>query len=549
MNSAHAPEKSLVDLFRAVARHWKLSAGFFLASSLVTLLAFWYFPRTYRSESTLYMRAGRETASLDPAATVGRSPSNGSPLNAELDSEINSATEVLQSRLLLERVVDAVGPEVILRDDAAEAVEKASGPDAAARRRLTQIASFLSTVDFSGMLTDRDRAIHKLQKSIDVERVKKSDVVRVTCESHSPQLAQNIVAKLVDFYLAEHLRLNRTHGAHDFLEHQTAQMREQLVRAEEELRKLKDETLIVSPVDQRTLIVTKASRLEDELLTTLATMASTDAEVKTLRERIGALSERVVTSSTDDVPNHDSDLMQNELYRLQLIEHELSSRYTDEHFLVKQIRQRAASAKQALDATDESRDVVTTGPNAVYDQTAIKLVQQESLLASLRSKAEVLQSQLAHIRDDVKAFNAGDIRIAQLERDHRRFEDDYKAYSEHLEQTRIDDALQVGRISSINVVQPATFEPKAVTLKTSLILYVGLLIGLIGAFGLPLVVESLDSPLVNPQDVENHLGVPVLASIPRFTSEQLTGNGTTSSGNGSTSSGNGSTSTGNGSTS
>ena len=523
MNSAQATEKSFVDLFRAVAKHWKLSAGFMLVTSMVTLLVFWYFPRSYSSESTLYIREGRETASLDAAQMVGR-PSTGPLMNTGLDSEVNSVAEVLQSRLLMERVVDAIGPEQIL-GHSAEEVKKAREADGPLRRWLTQVANFVSSIDVSGTLTDRDRAVRKLQKTIDVERVRKSDVVRVTCKSYSPKLAQEIVGKLVDCYLEEHVRLNRTHGAHDFLEHQTADMRKQLVQAEDDLRKLKDETGIVSPEDQRTLIVTKAARLEDELLTTSATLASTEAEVKMLRERLTSLPEQIVTASTDRVPNHDSDLMRNELYRLQMTEHELASRYTDEHYLVKQIRERTANAKEALDSAEESRAMVTSGPNEIYEAAAIKLVEQESLLTSLHTKAEVLESQLAQVREDLKKFNAGEVQIAQLDRDQKRLEEDYKTYSQHLEQARIDDALAVGQISSINVVQPATFEPKAVTLKTSIILFAGLLFGMVGALGLPLLIESLNAPLVHPHDVETELGVPVLASIPRFTAEQLTGKG------------------------
>jgi capsular polysaccharide biosynthesis protein len=106
-------------------------------------------------------------------------------------------------------------------------------------------------------------------------------------------------------------------------------------------------------------------------------------------------------------------------------------------------------------------------------------------------------------------------------------ETNYQAYAQHLEQNRIDQALEAGRISSINIIQPATFEPKPVGPKVLVILGLGLVIGLIGAIGLPLVADGLDLPLANPQEVENHLGVGVLGSVPRFQAEQLSGNGKT----------------------
>jgi uncharacterized protein involved in exopolysaccharide biosynthesis len=73
-------------------------------------------------------------------------------------------------------------------------------------------------------------------------------------------------------------------------------------------------------------------------------------------------------------------------------------------------------------------------------------------------------------------------------------ETNYQAYAQHLEQNRIDQALEAGRISSINIIQPATFDPKPVGPKIFVILGLGLVIGLIGAIGLPLVADSLDLP-------------------------------------------------------
>ena len=120
----------------------------------------------------------------------------------------------------------------------------------------------------------------------------------------------------------------------------------------------------------------------------------------------------------------------------------------------------------------------------------------------------------------------------KLKRDLKRHEVNYETYVEHLEHARVDEALEAEHISSINIIQPATFEPKPIKPKLLMGLALGLAIGLCGAVGLPLAVHLFDRTCKEPREVEDWLGVPALASIPRFSSEKLSvhggGHGTSS---------------------
>ncbi len=346
MHPMHPSELSIIDLLRATLRHRRLAGGFLLATAVVTLLAAWLVPRSFRSESKLYIRLGRETASLDPTSVIGRDlPST--PLSASRENEINSVCEILPSRVLLEQVVDRVGADAILDGTAPQPTSAPATGDVSARTtppRAMQTASLASGSGATRAANDRDRAILALDKMLEVEAVKKSDVVRVTCRSHDPLLSQRIVATLVDTYMVEHLRLNRTPGAHDFLERETAHVLEKLADTEQALRSLKDETGLASPDAQRELMVQRAARLEDELLVTAAALASSEAETGMLRQQLTTVPKTTITAGTEGIPNHGVDLMRNELYRLQMIEQEMSSKYTDQHFLVQQARERTAAA-------------------------------------------------------------------------------------------------------------------------------------------------------------------------------------------------------------
>src|SRR4051812_28860520 len=102
----------LREVLRAVFRHKGKAALFFLAVVAATLLIAFVSPRAYRSQAKLFVRLGRENATLDPTATFGQTPVVAMPQSRE--NEINTAVEILKSPVLLEKVIDAVGPRAIL---------------------------------------------------------------------------------------------------------------------------------------------------------------------------------------------------------------------------------------------------------------------------------------------------------------------------------------------------------------------------------------------------------------------------------------------------
>jgi polysaccharide biosynthesis protein PslE len=509
----------LLEMWRQFARHWRQSLGFLLASVLVALLTLWLLPRHYHSEGKLYVRAGRETSSLDATATIGRA-SLPSAMPARGESDLNSTTEILQSRALLERVVDVIGPQAIISgiDPVDASASQAPHEDGIEANRSTPTAGI--ALEWSPELGRREKAIAKLKKMVKVQATKRSDVVTISCDGGSPRLAQKVVASLIDFYLAEHLRLNRTPRAREFLERQTAEMRTKLAQTEDDLRKLKNQTGLTSPDTQRKLITNRAAHLEDDLIATAAEVASAEAEVRMLREKVETLPKTTVTARITGVINHGTQMLRHELYRVQMSEQDLASKNTEEHFTMQQAHERAAEAKKVFEAEEASHDQITTGRNRVLEQAEIALVTQEPLLTSLQARADTLRSQLAEVREQIKVFNADAVQFEQLARDLKRHVTNYDAYEQYLEQTRIDEALVVGRISSINLIQPATFEVEPVSPKPWMVVGLGLMVGLIGAAGLPLTIEFFDQQLANQQDMGQRLDVPVVTSSPGMRTEQ-----------------------------
>jgi polysaccharide biosynthesis protein PslE len=494
---------SLRDFYRIIFRHKKKAIFFFLLVSAATLLYAWFAPRTYWSEGKLFVRLGRENVGLDPTATLGQGPVVAVPQSRE--DEINSVVDLLHSRALVEKVVDQLGPHTIL-----DLPGLSVAPTA-----------------FSSEIPMREQAVIKFEKSLDIAAVKKTNVIRVGYSASNPELAQKIVSQIMDCYLAEHVRMNRTPHAHQFLDDQTRRVHEELAAAETQLRDLQNQTGLASPREQRELLVKRISSLREELSATERMLESSIAEARLLRRSLSGLDNLQVTVRSNGlaIENKATEEVRRELYTLQMKEKELLAKYTGEHYLVVQIKEQIKSTKDMLTAFAGLPGGVAADPNAPAPQpepgyalgeSPRELIEREPALAALAAKAESLRGQVTAAEHEMQAFNEHGFQIAKLQREIDLLDASYRKYASNREQSRIDDSMQAERISNLSVVQPATINHKAVSPKRALILIGGLLAAIGGAIGLALVAEYVDHTCKTPEDVEFRLGLPTLATIPRF---------------------------------
>jgi len=334
-----------------------------------------------------------------------------------------------------------------------------------------------------------------------------------------------VVEKLIDFFLDEHIRVNHTDGAHEFFSQQAARSLEELTQRQEQLRDLKDRTGPTSLDGQRALLVDRIGRLEDQLYEANAARTVARIKVNLLQEQLTTLPEIEVTEETTGFNDEGTDQMRDDFYALQVREQEAAAKYTEDHPQMQAIREQVAAARKILEEQPSKRHLVTKGRGRMFEQTKLALLGEEPLLASLQAKAGVLQDQLAVVQSELKTLNENDLQIAELQREIELYEANYRKYAAGLEQSRIDQALQAQKMSNIKVVQPASYEIKPVKPRVAVNLFLGLLVGALGGVGVAVLAEYRDHSLRTPQEIEQKLDLPVLASIPRFKPEHLAPNG------------------------
>jgi len=502
MISQTKPEPAVTarDFFRIVFRHKVKVAACFLLSVGLAVALILFCPRKYKSESKLFVHVGRESVTLDPTATA--SNAQMIPITVSRETEVNSVLEMLHSRVIVEKLVDEIGPATVLRQSAAEE----GSPSA--------MSKLMSLVDVDPV-SDREKAITRATKSLNSAVEKKSDVITVSGTAATPELAQRLVGRFVDIYLGEHAQMHRTAGSQNFFVEQKALLQKNLSDAMAKLRDAKNSLGILSVQNQREILRDETVAVESRQAQTQSALAASRDKVVSLRERVKALPERLATDQIQGLPNSAADSMRSELYALEVKEAELSSRFQDSFPALVAVRAQLAAAKKPLANEEYRRTQKTTGVNQVRDQLQVGLLTEESNLASLEAESKSLDGQLAQLRSRTRLLNEHEVQIANLEQEVALCNTNYATYSEKSEQSRIDAALQNEKITNVNVIQPANLVAKPISPQKSLILALGVFGGIALGIGIALLAERMDPTLKTPTDVEDRLALPVLLSVPR----------------------------------
>ncbi len=506
MNDNGTPTRSAREICAILFRHKKKAFTLALLVLALTTAVVIYYPRTYASEAKLFVRVGRESVALDPTATQGQT----TYVQKSYEQEINSVMEILNSRMLAERVVKTVGSERIL--------QSSGGPKTLFSKALSTLRGAVQDLD---PISDEERALLAVQKATTIFVPKDSGVVIIRSKADSPKTAQVVVAALVETFQAEHIRVSRTRGSHLFFSEQAEQQQRRLDEAYRELRDAKNRDGVVTIEGQRSLLLDQIGRVEDDLMETQVAVAFSEARVADLQQTVDKMPANLVTDVQTGIGNDATARMRQQLYALEILERQHGSKYTAEHPVVQAIADQRKQVKEIYDAQPPQRTHVTKGINSSREELRVQLLAERATLAALNAKESSLKQHHRTLDKQLETVNNNEGRLAHLQRQVDLGESNYRKYLENLEQTRINQALQTDRISSINTIQDATFSETPISPSKMLVVVAGLFLSVFLPVALAFLCEYFDHTFTTATQVERELGVPVLVSIPRTSKHRV----------------------------
>src|SRR5216110_2623528 len=256
-------------LFALFKRKWTILIC--AAVGIMAAAAFYFFyPPVYESQAKLLVRYVLERSAVDSIDSTNAAPQAALSSN---DRVIGAEIEILTSWDLAMQVAQAIGPKRLLAP--------APVPDPV--KRVAEAVGLKQLLSPSGASATETDAARSIILGLKVLSNKGSNIIFISYENRSPEMATLVLQELLSRYFVKHLEVHRSAGAFDFVSQQTDQVRTRLNQTEDALKSLRDKTGIVSLEEGSKALTTEAAKTREQLNAAEADLA----EGKALAEQTG----------------------------------------------------------------------------------------------------------------------------------------------------------------------------------------------------------------------------------------------------------------------
>ncbi|MBI5055557.1 MAG: polysaccharide biosynthesis tyrosine autokinase [Nitrospirae bacterium] len=467
-------QSHLRDYFNILLKRKWIVMAFFIPVVVIAALVSFFSKPLYKSSATIQIKA--ESSNLLTFKDIyGKVP----------DLEYyETQYNILKSHALAQRVVTRMGEEI------EREVELASGNiiDSALQQITGEGGDNLKWADAGA----RDRALtNYLVSKIEVDPIKKSQLVNVNFISYDPVLGANLANTMADEYIKFTLdsKLEPTRQAKNRLEQEVEDMKVKLDKSEEQLNEYVRRN--------RIFFFNKEQNYENILTQKLSTLSKELNQATTERISREALYQEVEKSGTDY-----SFILQNSLIQSLTMDYiKQESEYVNLLKIHKPDYPKMLRLKEQIEKIKSSIEA--------EEQKLINTLDSDYKIAV--KKEGYLASAIEALHKDVNTFQEkmGQLQILTREVDTNR--DLHNSLLQRLKEVGISTALTESNVQVLDraEIPKAPFKPnKAFNMALAL------MFGLSGGVLLAFFVEYFDRTIRTPDDVEKNSPVRVIGMVP-----------------------------------
>lgn len=459
-----------VEILREVrSRKWLVFFTFVLVSFAV-LAAGFVWPYKYRSEVTIFV----------DDQNIIRPLMEGSAVTTKISEQASSARQTLSNRDLLTKV--ATDPELF-----GEAARNAS--DVVIESR-----------------------IGKLRSNLDVERVG-GQYFAISFSSESPLEAFRVAQRLGQLFIAESAANKRieSRNAYDFIDKQVKGYERQIAEVEKRLERFLSENKEGTEEEARSRMTGLKSQLE------LA-----ELERQEIQSRVESLQSQLANIDPVVSQGRTSDAYQKRISQLESQLDELRLRYLDTYpdivILKEQISELKEQRKRALEEGLTSEEAVPGEEisNPFYQELRVSLSRARANLETMDTRIQSLNRLIAEQEQRMDRIQANKTQYSEITRDMAVNKQIYNDLLRRREKARVSMHLDVeGQGLNYEIYESAQFPTQPYDMKFSTFALAGLFLGALFPFGAIAGLLQIDPRIRAREQLEEELGLPVLAEIPR----------------------------------
>ena len=334
-------------------------------------------------------------------------------------------------------------------------------------------------------------------------------IVDVGFEARTGRIAAAVVNEYVTRITAANVR-NRTNAAEDtleFFEQEVERLSAELDRRSSSISGFQSENAGALP-DGQDYRLNRQSLLQERL-------AGIEREVSGLEDQRARLVE--IYETTGSIGNaRDNPRRSPEEARMLELEDEMSealSVYSESNPRVVQLRSRLERAREAATAA-----AVPNAGDEIDPQNALfqlQLSEIDGRIEQLRTQTPGIDAELTALQEAIEETPLNAIALGGLQRDYENVRQQYDNAVARLSQASVGERIEVtARGQRIALIEAANVPTTPASPNRPLIAAGGVGAGLALAAGLFLLMELLNSAVRRPVDIQKHLGIVPLSTIP-----------------------------------
>jgi len=344
--------------------------------------------------------------------------------------------------------------------------------------------------------------------------VRAANLIQITVTTdHKPEWAASMVNRAAELYLEQQIKVRKTQGIEEFYSEQKKGLRAELLKAEEVLKAFQQkEKIIDAPEEVKADLLALAS-FERNLKETDSLIRETEQKIPSLEEQLKQ-QKATISSNQSITVNPIYQQIRTRLTQLELERDNLLQRYTADDRLVKDKQAEIEELKNKL-ATVKETSVGTENitVNEVHRRILNELLQARVQLRALNEKKIALTRQVESYSAGAADKKRKGFEYDRLLREVNARKENLDLYQKRAEEARISDAMDERKFSNAYILERANLPlPQAnysafLLMAATIIVSMGIAVA--AAFGL----EYLNKTLRNEDDIEEQIGLPVLATI------------------------------------
>lgn len=447
------------DLLRILFRRKIHIICFFVIMVVYPMALAYVLPPKYKAKALIYLLPGSYKKPFLPTEQGG-----GATFMQVSMEDVGSEVEIILSRPILEKVVDETG------------LDKETPPnkeDDPAKYYVywtrKAIQGFLVKVGLKNALPPREDAIGRLFDDLEVDFVKRTNIITIEYKNSDRKLARDVVNSTVNNYLAFHINLHGHNDAVDAVRKEMEESQAKLTAAESLLEKYKKESVVSDIGKERDEIIVKISALQANL----DTFASQDAK-------------DLAAGNWGDIAGDEGFLdMRKKLTDLEIERIDLIKRYGKQD-------QNVASVNNAIAQMQE----LMKGRLAVMKD-------------SWRRVLDSSQKRLAKLE-------AAEAEISRLQREIDGLNSLYNLNREKYFELTISKAMDLAQVTSPRVAQYSPLPAAPHSPKKMILLIVCVFLGVVGGLCYAYAYDRLTNRVTSVEEVEQITGLPVRATAPNY---------------------------------